>query len=248
MDKAIKWFHDNKLTVNIEKSCAIAIGTQQRLKNQTEQLSISIGNANLSLVETIKYLGVTIDDNISWNQHVNNLCSKISPRIELLRKLKYKLPTEQLITVYQSIIHFDYCISVWGYTSKRNVKLLQRLQNRAARIITGKYDWNLSASQILMDLGWMNINQRIDYFTTLLTFKALNGFTPNYISETLHTQESSYNFRNTHENDLIVPRVNLEVLKKSFTYNAPKKWNILSLNVRQSNTVDTFKTRYKVLI
>ena len=141
-------------------------------KNQTEQLSISIGNTNLSLVETIKYLGVTIDDNISWNQHVNNLCSKLSPRIELLRKLKYKLPTEQLITVFQSIIqpHFDYCISVWGYTSKRNVKLLQRLQNRAARIITGKYDWNLSASQILMDLGWMNINQRIDYFTTLLTF------------------------------------------------------------------------------
>ena len=97
------------------------------------------------------------------------------------------------------------------YTSTRNVRLLQRLQNRAARIITGRYDCNLSASQILMDLGWMNINQHIDYFTTLLTFKALNGFTPNYTSETLHTKESSYNFRNTHDNDLSVPRVNLEV-------------------------------------
>ena len=92
VDKAIKWFHDNKLTVNIEKSCAITIGTQQRLKNQTEQLSISIGNENLSLVETIKYLGVTIDDNISWNQHVNNLCSKILPRIELLLKLNTNCP------------------------------------------------------------------------------------------------------------------------------------------------------------
>ncbi len=62
------------LTVNIDKSCGIVIGTHQRLQNQTEQLSISIGDENVSLVNTIKYLGVKIDDNLSWNQHINNLC------------------------------------------------------------------------------------------------------------------------------------------------------------------------------
>ncbi len=99
--KAVKWFHDNTLTVNIDKSCAIAIGTQQRLNSQEAQLLIAIENDNLSVVDTIKYLGVTtIDNNLSWNQHVNNLCLKLFPKIELLQKLKYKLPQEQLITIY----------------------------------------------------------------------------------------------------------------------------------------------------
>ena len=96
------------LTVNIDKSCAITIGTQQRLKNQSDELTISIGDENLSMVETIKYLGVTIDDKLSWNQHVSNLCSKLSPKIELLRKLKHKLPSDQLITIYNLILIIAY--------------------------------------------------------------------------------------------------------------------------------------------
>ncbi len=131
-------------------------------------------------MDAIKYLGVIIDANLSWNQCVNNLCLKLSPKIELLRKLKYKLPQEQLITIYQLIIqpHFDYSVSVWGYTSKTNLTLLQRLQNRAARIVTGMYDSNLSARNLVHGLGWMNINQRNNYFTLLLTFKAFKGSTP----------------------------------------------------------------------
>ena len=238
------------LTVNIDKSCAIAIGTQQRLNNQTEELNIMVMNDNLENVNSIKYLGITIDTNLNWNQHVNNLCLKLSPKIELLRKLKHKLPTEQLITIYTSIIqpHFDYCLSVWGFTSKTNLLLLQRLQNRAARIITGKYDWNLSARNIVFELGWMNIRQRIDYFITLLTFKALNGLTPAYISDYLHVQQSSYNIRNANGVHLVVPRANLEVFKRSFSYNAPQLWNRLPLDIQQATSVDLFKSKYKKLL
>ncbi len=66
-----------------------------------------------------------------------------------------KRSQEQLIMDYRSIIqpHFDYCISVWGQTSEANVLLLQKLQNRAARIIVGLYDWNISASKPVKDLG-----------------------------------------------------------------------------------------------
>ena len=238
----VKWFNDNMLTVNIDKSCSIAIGTHQRLNNQTEELNVTVMDDNLRNVNSIKYLGLTIDNNLNWNQHVNNLCLKLSPKIELLRKLKHKLPTEQLITIYKSIIqpHFDYCVSVWGSTSKTNILLLQRLQNRAARIITGMYDWNISARNIVNNLGWMNIKQRIDYFTSLLTFKALNGLTPTYISDTLHIRESSYNVRNANGFNFVVPRSNLELFKQSFLYNAPQLWNNL-----RSITADMFKTRYK---
>ncbi len=82
-------------------------------------------------------------------------------------KLKYKLPAEQLNIIYQSIIqpHVDYCISVWGQTSESNITLLKRLQNRAARIITVAYDWTLSATLLVKQLGWMTIIERMNYFT-----------------------------------------------------------------------------------
>ncbi len=168
----------------------------------------------------------------------------------MLRKLKHKLPQEQLIMVYRSIIqpHFDYCISVWGQTSKANVLLLQRLQNRAARIIMGLYDWNISASKLVKDLGWMNIAQRINYFTSLLTYKSLNNLTPSYMSENIRPQQSTYKTRNSDVYNLVVPKPNLEIFKRSFNYSAPLAWNNLPPHVQQSTSILMFKERYKVFL
>ena len=59
-----------------------------------------------------------------WKIHINELCKKLAPKIELLRRLRYKLPIDQLKTVYmyQPVVqpHFDYVITVWGYAA--NVK------------------------------------------------------------------------------------------------------------------------------
>ena len=51
----------------------------------------------------------------------------------------------------------DYCLSVWGYSSDANCKILQRLQNRAARIISDNLDWNVRGIDIVKDLGWLNV-------------------------------------------------------------------------------------------
>ena len=154
----IDWFQNNMLTVNINQSCTLTVGTARRLANYDTDLNITIGDTNLLNVSNMKYLGVTIDNNLSWNDHISNICKNISPKIELLRKIRYKLPKQQLCTKYNYIIqpHFDYCISVWGYTNLKNLTLLQRLQNRAARIITGISDWDHSATELVKNLGWQN--------------------------------------------------------------------------------------------
>ncbi len=204
---AAKWFHDNLLTVNIDKSCVIPIGTRQRLSNMDHDFEISIDDEKLANVDNIKYLGVTIDKHLTWNTHISNLCKSISPKIELLRKLKYKLPAEQLNIIYQSIIqpHFDYCISVWGQTSKSNITLLQRLQNRAARIITGTYDWTLSATLLVKQLGWMTIFERINYFSVFA-----NNLAPTYLNDKMNRVGlSGFNTRAPTDFNLVLPKPNL---------------------------------------
>ena len=77
----------------------------------------------------------------------------------------------------------DYCSSVWGYSSNANCKILQKLQNRAARIISDNFDWNVRGIDIVKDLGWLNVYQQRDYFTAITVYKSLVGLQPSYITD-----------------------------------------------------------------
>ena len=250
VNNVIKWFHDNMLTVNIDKSCTLAIGTTRRLAAQNNDLNITIDNTSLQHVSNMKYLGVTIDRTLSWDDHIScisSVCKKVSPKIELLRKIKYKLPKDQLCTIYNSIIqpNFDYCISVWGNTSSKNIKLLQKLQNRAARIITGNYDWNQSATELVNNLGWQTMEKRKHYFTSLLMYKISNKLAPDYLLESFKTLSSVYSTRKADGVNLSIPKPNLEIFKQSLSYNGAQIWNQLPTELQKSTSVQNFKTIFK---
>ena len=91
----------------------------------------------------------------------------------------------------------------------------------------------------------MDINQRITYFTSLLTYKALHGKAPKYVSEKINLRNSTYNTRDTTKLNLTIPKPNLEIFKKSFTYCAPSLFNKLPHDVTGASSVDMFKKNMK---
>ncbi len=87
--------------------------------------------------------------------------------------------------IYQGIIQprFDYAITIWGITSKYNLSEVQQLQNRAARIITGDFDYvHVQGIDIVKNLKCINIIQRRDYFVELSVFKCIHGMSPSYLT------------------------------------------------------------------
>ena len=83
--------------------------------------------------------------------------------------------------VYNCIIKpvFDYAITLWGYTCKINILKVQRLQNRAARIVTGNFDYiNVRGIDLVIHLNWMNIEQRRHYVMALLMLKCIHNLAP----------------------------------------------------------------------
>ncbi len=100
--------------------------------------------------------------------------SKISPKVELLCRIKYKIGQTQLLDIYNSIVqpHIDYCITVWGYAADTHLDKIQIIQNIAAGIITNNYVWSISGNSLLKRLGWFTVTERRDYFMALLSFKA----------------------------------------------------------------------------
>ena len=108
-----------------------------------EQLTISINESKIKHVNCMNYLGLEIDDALSWNNHVNRLCKSLFFKISKFVRLSKSLPKEILTKIYNASIQpvIDYVISVWGCTTLTNINKVQRLQNYCAQIIEKNFDY-----------------------------------------------------------------------------------------------------------
>ena len=210
VDNIVGWFKKNKLTVNSSKSFAMMFSSNAT--RIAQGLGLKIDGCDIECVQSARYLGIYPDSNLKWSDHISHLCSTISPKIGLLGRLKHLLPPECVKLVYKSIIqpHIDYCITVWGFADNKYINKVQSLQNRAARIITGKYDWSTRGIDLVKELGWQNVRERRDYFTALLVHKAIHNNAPAMIQDlfTLSNEINLRQTRSTEANTLYVPRVN----------------------------------------
>ena len=127
LSSAADWFNENKLVVNTNKSYFLTVASQYKLNNIPRNLSLLFESSSIARVSKIKLLGVRIDENLNFSEHVSQLISKISPKIALLNRLRHMLDIKTLNTVYLTIVQslFDYCLTVIRY---KNYKIEQHVQ------------------------------------------------------------------------------------------------------------------------
>ena len=122
---------------NVKKTEFIIIATPQKLRYCCP-IDQRLNNHSIKQVETYKYLGV-IDCNLSWSPQIDKLCKKASSRIGILKRIVPYLSKSSASLVYNTTIApvFDQCVVVWDSCGITSATKLQRMQNRAARIILG---------------------------------------------------------------------------------------------------------------
>ena len=98
-----------------------------------------------------------MDENLSWNVHVDKIARKIASGISILKRSQPFVSFEVLLTIYNALVqpHFDYCSVVWGNCKKSLSTKLQKLQNPAAHILT-YFPYDTSADGLFISLGWIN--------------------------------------------------------------------------------------------
>ena len=118
---------------------------------------------------------------------------------------------------------------------------MQRLQNRAARIITGSR-FDDSAMPLDKGLGWQAIEEMISSETNIMVFKALNGRAPQYLTELFsrNSQSSVHNLRNT-SNELKLPLMKTATGQRCFSFRGVKSWNSLSVESKIAVNLVSFK-------
>ena len=188
---------------------------------------------------------------LSWNLQTDSISKKLVLIISRLSRLKSVLPSQMLMYIYTSIIQpkIDYAISIWGYTTAHNINKVQRLQNRAARILTGNFDYvNTRGIDLVKNLGLMNVIQRRDYFMLIMMFKSIHGLVPDYICDQITMQRdiTVRTTRSTVNNNVHVPHILLECCKNAFAYRGPVLWNALPENIKKCETLNCFKKCVKL--
>ena len=101
--------------------------------------SLNINNINIERVEELIFLGLTLDTNLNWKKHTEEVSNKCSKIVSILNRLKHVLPLEIKIILYnaQILSHMNYCIMIWGYQGSR----IMNIQKKAMRILTlSKYN------------------------------------------------------------------------------------------------------------
>ncbi len=139
----------------------------------------------------------------------------------------------------------DYCNALLGGCPASSINKLQVVQNAVARVLTrsGKYD---HITPILQSLHWLPIKYCISYKILLLTYKALNGLAPAYLTSPSISLQSIMLPKVANSGLLVVPRIAKSTKGgRAFSYLAPKLWNSLHDNVRGSDTLSLFKSRLK---
>ena len=153
----------------------------------------------------------------------------------------------KLIKIYKALIepHFDYCSAVWDGLTQQLSEKLQKLQNRAIRVIT-KSSYDTSSRLLLTSLGWDNLSSRRAKQKANLMYKCINNLAPAYLCNLFLPRIPSYDFRNA-KKKLLLPKPRTDYLKHSFSYSGAILWNNLPEEIRTSNSLAFFKRSYNKL-
>ena len=138
---------------------------------------------------------------------------------------------------------------VWGTTSSSNIERISRLQKRAARIILHA-DFNTPSAETFEKLSWLPILKRLKYNKAVFTYKAMNNLTPQYITDLLKPVSETHNLtpRLSVNGALAVPRSRSSLFDRSYSYTAPKLWNSIPIQVRDSPSLKRFKDNIKCIL
>ena len=130
-----RWFHANRLSLNVAKTYY-----QIFSRKQIDGLDVKLNDTVIDRKESVRYLGIIVDENLKWQSHINNISAIISRNLGVMARAKYYISSQHLVLLYNTLIlpYLNYCASVWGTNYSTRIDKLVKLQKRALRIIDKK--------------------------------------------------------------------------------------------------------------
>ena len=245
-EKIEDYMASNRLVINADKTHLVVMGTKKTAAKRNE-VFVEAGGYIISPSETEKLLGGVISQDMKWKAHLlgseQSLVKQLTSRINGLVKVSFSASSETKLMVANGIFMSQLCylIQLWGSCEKYLVKSLQVLQNKAARLVTGK-SWFTPTRRLLKDCKWLSVNQLIFFHTVLQTHKILIDGTPTFFSQRLSTQHP-YKTRQAAGGSIW--RGEEFTGRSSFSHMGSQAYNSIPPHIRNSGSLSTFKYKLR---
>ena len=218
LENYFEWLCYNRLSINAEKTVYMVIKQKGKLPCNPV---IHINKVVLKEVMEYKYLGLIIQNNLSWNAHVNSIISRVSPMVGAIRRCSHQFNNKVKSLIYNSFIepHLRYLIPCWGNTTEYLLNKLQRLQNKAVKAVN-QLNFYTPSEQLYRDHHILKIKQ----IKTLEQTKLINSI----------------------QKALLKTNVVLKLSKDSHTHNTRTKENMRNEQARtKKNKIPQFTEAHK---
>jgi len=238
------WLKDNMLKQNCEKT-EVAVFFPVRFQPSLD-VSLNVGGATVKTGPVVRNLGAMFDSSMSMTAHVSAVIRSCYMHLRNIGRIRKYLSQDATRSLIYGLVtsRLDYCNSLLYGITQTQVKRLQRVQNMAARIVTGTKRRD-HITPILKELHWLPIKYRIEYKVALFVFKVINDQAPQYLKDMIELYQPSRSLRSSSQNILSVPRTRCKYGDRSFRVSGPKTWNALPDSFRNIESLDCFKKGLK---
>jgi hypothetical protein len=251
----------NQLHINVSKCCFIHFQpdlsrvkqTCARARPYDRECKLFLNSQQLEKVQSAKFLGVIIDETLTWEAHVDYLADKLNTCLVMIKRIKSSIPKTEYLKIYNALFmsHLSYCISCWGGIPEYKLHKIFAIQKRCIRLLFGKtlnrdhqefYETCARARTIedhyaeknfaleptkplYNEHGILNVQNLYKYHLFMETFKILKFSTPISIRNLLSFLPKTEKLR------LEVPRVKLNTTKQNFFFRSTQIWNDMSTEI-----------------
>ena len=194
----------------------------------------------------MKYLGIIIDSKLSFSRHTSQIISKITHKLIIFQQIRPFLTIEDSKKFYISYVRplLEYCPVLLCSINKTQTLQIERLQNKALRIIT--YNFDQSMTRIRQQFRIPTLESRRIVFLLIKTFDIIHGKITTMKFTELKINSPTRNLRSKNKLLLNIPKFNkVNFGQRSFNYLAPKHWNALPIQIRQIKNRSKFISSIK---
>ena len=240
LKKLYNWLFVNKLVLNAKKTNYMTF-TKKHVN--LENKFIKMGNDNINCVSSLKFLGVTIDNKLTWHEHIGIICNRMSKGIGILNRLRF-LPKPTLKTIYNAFIlpHLNYCNVAWGNSSLCYLNRIYLLQKKAVRIISNS-SYRAHTETLFAKLKILSVFDLNRYNTGIYMYLLHKNIVPSFISSCFIVNQEIHNYSTRSSANYHIPNIKTNASKFSLFYQGPVLWNSFSSDIRNCPSLNSFKRK-----
>jgi len=239
-----EWFRSNKLSLNISKTHYVLF--ELTPSQIPRDINIKINNQIIDKKTCVKFLGMYIDSKLDWHEHIKFIRNKLNSSIFAMKRVKYILSSNHLLTLYYSLIYpyLDYGISLWGTTHKTYTNQIKVMQKKSIRIISNA-KYNDHSDPIFKELKLLKLQDIMKIKIAKYMYALHKQILPSPLRDIITTNSSIHSHNTRNINNFHIESRRTSRASMSLRHKGPLVWYNLPKSIKMSYNSKSFVTNLK---